>query len=128
MIENLLDAAITGLRYYARSGELHQPAQYRLAFRELGLAIGLHAVERMQRALDDPVQRDNSTNPNVHRQVNALMQYADLRDEIERFWLYPEHQHNDTWTEHIDINEVMLATSLAPDGLLVLLPVGDHKE
>jgi len=126
MIENLLDAAITGLRYYARSGELQQPARYRLAFRELGLAIGLHGVERMQRALDDPVQRDNSTNPNVHQQVNALMQYADLRDEIERFWLYPEH--HDTWTEHIDINEVMLATSLAPDGLLVLLPVGDHKE
>ena len=50
------------------------------------------------------------------------MQYLPLRDEIEAFWRDPEQQHAATWTEHQDINEVMLATSLAPNGNLVLLP------
>ena len=50
------------------------------------------------------------------------MQYAGLGQHIENFWRDPENQHSETWTEHRDINEVMLATSLAPDGLLVLLP------
>jgi len=44
-------------------------------------------------------------------------------DEIEAFWRDPEHQRVTTWTEHQDINEVMLATSLAPDGFLVLMPI-----
>jgi len=51
-----------------------------------------------------------------------LMQYLPLCDEIEAIWRDPEQQRAATWTEHQDINEVMLATSLAPDGLLVLLP------
>jgi hypothetical protein len=66
-------------------------AEGRLAFRELGLAIGLAAVDA----------------------------HATLRDEIVRFWLDPAQQTNDTWREHEDINEVMLATALVPDGFLV---------
>jgi hypothetical protein len=31
------------------------------------------------------------------------------------------HQAARTFTEHVDINEVMLATSLAPDGFLELV-------
>ena len=120
LLEELLDAAITGLRYYAGSGELQQPPQYRLAFRELGLAIGLHAVERMQLSLGD-MSTDNN-NPRLKAQLRELMQYAGLGQHIENFWRDPENQHTETWIEHRDINEVMLATSLAPDGLLVLLP------
>lgn len=108
MLDNLLSSALSGLRYYARSGDLHQPAQYRLAFRELGLAIGLHAVERMQHV----AQRDL---------LNALREYLSLRDEIETFWRNPKHQQSATWTEHQDINEVMLATALAPEGFLELI-------
>lgn len=120
LLEELLDAAITGLRYYAGSGELQQPPQYRLAFRELGLAIGLHAVESMQLSLEG-MSSDNN-NPRLQAQLTELMQYAGLGQHIENFWRDPENQHSETWTEHRDINEVMLATSLAPDGLLVLLP------
>ncbi len=47
LIMRLLDAALAGLRAYAGSGELQAPARYRLAFRELGLSIGLEAVKRM---------------------------------------------------------------------------------
>jgi hypothetical protein len=34
------------------------------------------------------------------------------------FWVDPGHRRAGTWVEHLDINEVMLATSLAPDGCL----------
>ena len=54
-----------------------------------------------------------------------LMQYLPLRDEIEAIWRNPEQQRAATWIEHQDINEVMLATSLVPDGFLVLLPPDD---
>ncbi|TNG02086.1 MAG: hypothetical protein EP297_01555, partial [Gammaproteobacteria bacterium] len=37
LVERLLGAAHTGLEYYAKSSELQAPAEYRLAFRELGL-------------------------------------------------------------------------------------------
>jgi len=120
LIVNLLTASLTGLRYYARSGELQQPAQYRLAFRELGLAIGLHAVESMQRAIDKEAQT-TATSPSLSELLKALMHYNSLREEIEAFWRDPEHQQSTTWTEHQDINEVMLATSLVPDGFLELL-------
>jgi hypothetical protein len=120
LLEELLDDAITGLRYYAGSGEFQQPPQYRLAFRELGLAIGLHAVERMQQSLDGTQLELN--HPGLQAQLRELMRYTGLREHIENFWLEPKHQHTENWTEHRDINEVMLATSLAPDGFLVLLP------
>jgi hypothetical protein len=107
LLERLLDAAHSGLTLYVRGGDLHLPARYRLAFRELGLAIGLHAVERMQAA--DPGQR---------AQLEALAQYLPLAGDIEAFWLDPAQQSSATWIEHQDINTVMLATSLVPDGYL----------
>ena len=111
LIEALLDATTTGMSYYTRSGEMQQPAQYRLAFRELGLAIGLHAIERFN--------QQHTNNPELQHKLRALMRYTDLRKNIENFWSDPANQ-TDTWNEHRDINEVMLATSLSPDGFLVL--------
>ena len=52
--------------------------------------------------------------------LESLSRDAGLRDEIEAFWLEPAHRQVATWTEHRDINEVMLATSLAPEGFLVM--------
>jgi hypothetical protein len=121
LLKRLLDAALTGLPYYVRSGELQLPARHRLAFRELGLAIGLHAVERMQREAGY-TGRHSDIDPQLRAQLQALMQYLPLRDEIEEFWRDPEQQRAASWMEHQDINEVMLATSLAPDGFLVLRP------
>ena len=107
-LDRLLDASLASLPRYVRSGELRGPAQYRLAFRELGLAIGLHAVKRMSQA-------EGSSD-----KIKSLRRYLPLGTDIESFWLDPAHQHADTWTEHLDINEVMLATRLAPDGFLKL--------
>jgi hypothetical protein len=122
LLERLLDDALAGLQYYARSDELHQPARYRLAFRELGLAIGLHALERLQRTVEQGAPSPPA-DPRLRARLQELMTYLPLREAIETFWRDPDNQRSDTWTEHRDINEVMLATSLAPDGFLVLLPL-----
>jgi hypothetical protein len=113
LLERLINASLSGLDRYARSGELQQPARLRLAFRELGLAIGLHAVERMHQTAKDEVLR---------KQLEVLMRYMPLREEIEVFWRNPANQRTSAWTDHHDINEVMLATTLMPEGFLMLQP------
>jgi len=120
LLETLLTASLAGLRDYARGGDLRLPAEYRLAFRELGLAIGLHAVRLMCQAAESDA---NQCFPGsgVRTLLQALMQYAPVSEDIESFWRNPEHRRARTWSEHLDINEVMLATSLAPEGFLVLL-------
>lgn len=119
LLETLLTAALTGLRHYARSGEWQQPSGYRLAFRELGLAIGLHALAEMART-----EKDRPDHPAASAGTRALIReatdYMPLRDSIETWWRNADHRDNDTWAEHRDINEVMLATALKPGGFLGL--------
>jgi hypothetical protein len=118
LLQDLLEAALTGLRHFSRRGELSRPATTRLAFRELGLAIGLQAVERLAEATEGPPR-----SPEVQRRLEDLMRHASLRAEIETFWLDAEHRRVSSWTDHRNINEVMLATSLAPEGCLALPPI-----
>ena len=106
LIITLLGAALVGLQEYPRQPDLRLPAGQRLAFRELGLAIGLAAVGLM-----------DETTAGVR---GRFARYAALRAEIESFWLSPVHRQTRTWLDHEDINDVMLATSLAPEGFLVL--------
>jgi hypothetical protein len=121
LLETLLVASLAGLQYYATSGELEPPAGHRLAFRELGLAIGLHAVRLMGEAVNrDPTQSSMTTGERLL--LRKLMQYMPVGEKIESFWRTPEHRRSLTWSEHRDINEVMLATSLVPEGFLVLPP------
>jgi hypothetical protein len=56
----------------------------------------------------------------LHSRIDSLIQYAPLGDAIESFWLEPANRQASTWREHRDINLVMLATSLAPEGYLTL--------
>ncbi len=109
----MLEAAFAGLRYFAASGELRQEADYRLGFRELGLAIGLHAIEWM---------RDSSAGaaPETRDTLQALARFLPLAEEIEGFWLQERNREASTWSGHRDINEVMLATALHPEGYLRL--------
>jgi hypothetical protein len=100
----LLDAATVGLDAYAASGELRRPASHRLAFRELGLAIGLSTLEQTTAA--------------------AAGRHAPLRAGLVSFWLRPEHRQTEGWTSHQDINDVMLATALRPEGFLTRWPPG----
>lgn len=113
LVEVLHEAALVGLRQYVDQPDLRLPASRRLAFRELGLAIGLATLERDQW----PAERGA-----VGASVDRLSRFVPLRTEIEAFWLRPEHRRVDSWLEHTNINDVMLATSLQPEGFLVIPP------
>jgi len=104
----LLAAAAFGLEEYVRGGDLRRPETQRLAFRELGLAIGLAGLERMP--------------PDAKRGPAAthLAGLLPLRAEIEAFWGDERRRLSPLWREHANINDVMLAASLVPDGYLDL--------
>jgi hypothetical protein len=113
LVEALLAAALAGIRHYAHETDLRMPADGRLAFRELGLAIGLAAIEG---------NAWHGASQAVREWVDQLARYLPLRSEIESFWLQPTHRRATSWLRHADINDVMLATSLRPEGYLVLSP------
>jgi hypothetical protein len=118
LLGGLLSAAEEGLSFTSRVADWWQPASRRLAFRELGLAIGLSAVDRLRAS----AERDRHLfgSAELRAQIEALAQRAGLGAEIVSFWLRPEHQESHAWLDHRDINEVMLATSLLPEGYLVI--------
>jgi len=120
LIEVLLASALHGLSHYARQRELAQPASRRLAFREVGLPIGLRALASMRDGFGDG---PGSTRPQVKALLAQLVPHLALGASIESFWLDPVHRQPGTWIDHRDINEVMLATALLPDGFVILAPV-----
>jgi hypothetical protein len=119
LLKTLLESCLVGLASYAKMNSLHLPADYRLAFRELGLSIGMRGVERLQKLIEGKPDQFKKSRP-LRVPVRTLMQYKELTKTIEEFWLEPTSREADTWTDHGDINMVMLATSLAPDGFLTL--------
>jgi len=119
LLETLLEFSLVGLESFVRENSLKLPANYRLAFRELGLSIGLRAVEKIEELVEQkswPLHKKDS----LHSLLKALSRYGGLREIIETFWLEPINTESDSWTEHRDINSVMLATSLSSDGFLKL--------
>ena len=122
-IAALIDAAAAGLEHVARRCELQAPPSRRLAFRELGLCIGLHAVERLGGALDD--ENETRVAPGaLSKAVDRVQPLLRLSRTIEKLWLRPENRKLSVWTAHQDINDVMLAASLAPNGYLGDIPPG----
>jgi hypothetical protein len=117
LLNDILDAAWHGMAASPVRRLVTLPAGDRLAFRELGMAIGLHAVERMDRMVKKN-PGSSGIDALVMGRVERLLQHTDLRRRILSFWLEPESQKAETWSKHRDINSVMLATSLAPDGYL----------
>jgi hypothetical protein len=119
ILGKVLDAALTGLETFTADNPLKYRARQRLPFRELGLAIGLKGVEKMRLCIGE--------NPEIFaregdlwRKVDALGGYLPLAGIIERFWLDGKNREDGNWREHRDINMVMLATSLAPEGFLAI--------
>lgn len=56
--------------------------------------------------------------PGVRSSLEALSRYLPLIDAIESCWSDARQRGGAGWLAHFDINEVMLATSLAPGGFL----------
>jgi hypothetical protein len=117
LLESVVGAALPGLKSFAGSGYLQHPAEYRLAFRELGLSIGLSGVSMIQDCIMESSDR-SAGHSSLCRRVDNLLDYVPMRETIERFWLDEGNRQAVTWTEHRGINLVMLATSLAPGGFL----------
>lgn len=117
LLENVMNSALIGAESFANGETLAYPADYRLAFRELGLSIGLSAVEKMQKWIEE----NPSIFPRESRaRVEDLTGYISLRDRIEQFWMNDRNREARTWIEHREINMVMLATSLSPDSFLMI--------
>ena len=119
LLDWLLAAAAGGLRRYLNEPDHRGPASGRLAFRELGLAIGLSAIQQLAAQA-----RGGSFHglDAARSALQSLAQEAGTREEIESFWLDPGNRRAPSWQEHLDINEVMLATALVPHGFLGLPP------
>ncbi|MBD3215924.1 MAG: hypothetical protein GF311_25155 [Candidatus Lokiarchaeota archaeon] len=83
-IDTIIEAVKFGIQYF-------NPNAHSLAFRELGLAIGVDAAKRM----------------------NRLKQYWNISEKLNTYWV-----NHRKWEAHRDINQVMLATSLNPNQFL----------
>jgi hypothetical protein len=119
LLEPLLAASLAGLRAYVAGPDLRAPVDRRLPFRELGLAIGLSAVSRM--AEDTSRESVRFTGSATARAIlDESVRYLPLRTHIEAAWLPDAHRATRVWREHEDINDVMLATALVPEGFLTL--------
>jgi hypothetical protein len=117
LLAALLRHAAAGLGAYVAQGSHRLPAAQRLAFRELGLAIGLQAVPRIAAACrqDDAARHEAAP---VELLLRPLAAQAALVDALVHDWLQPEHQATPAWRQHRDIDEVMLASALVPEGCL----------
>ena len=76
----------------------------------------MRAVERLRGSIDE--KPDLLDEKSLHPWMEGLMRHAVLGEEIEWFWLERENREIESWRGHRDINMVMLATCLVPDGYL----------
>lgn len=89
----------------------------RLAFRELGLALGFQAVDRLERMARLPAT-DAIEAASLARDLEALARHQPVGTSIVEFWSRPASRTASTWREHRDISDVMWVTSLVPDAFL----------
>jgi hypothetical protein len=117
LLINVLDSALAGLHSFTKSGALLFPAGNRIPFREFGLSTGLKAIEAIAAWFgedsDPPIFKNR-----IKRQIESFSRYAPLSSEIEHYWMDERNRKAATWVRHREINMVMLATSLEPEGLL----------
>ncbi|MHC1628115.1 MAG: hypothetical protein ACXQTI_04705 [Candidatus Nezhaarchaeales archaeon] len=110
LINPVLEASYVSLRACLPKDFIYLPASSRLAFRELGLAIGLHAIEKLKN-MSEKLAIPQSL-------LEGILKFMPLANRIEEFWLNPKNQEANSWLMHRNINMVMLATSLIPNGYL----------
>ncbi len=115
LLESILGSALPGIGFFRESRSLQLPAGRRLAFRELGLSAGLRGVEY----LNEQVRNNPGKFTRAHTHfLRSLGEYVPLAEAIEEFWINGRNREAGTWTDHREINMVMLATSLVPQGFI----------
>lgn len=120
LLDQLLADSAEGLARYTATRTSEGARNHRLAFRELGLAIGLQAI--------DVIRHEVQSRPYTFRGCNRLWaalerleHFKPLATDLTHLYVEAAHQADPGWRESRNINEVMLATSLLPAGYLVLL-------
>jgi hypothetical protein len=108
LLEAIVAAVEAGIPQFLKSGTLRDPPAMRLAFRELGLAIGLQTLGALGAALRHSGRLNNSIGTALRR----LMSIRELERALVEFWSLPRNQTEPSWLDHRDINEVMLATAI----------------
>ena len=114
-LEKVLGSSLDGLKILPGKGTLTLPAESRLAFRELGLSIGLSGMQNISGYLNTQPATSKDPLRDLNREITGR---TPIKDMIEQFWMDPRHQKSASWNDHRWINQVMLATSLAPDAFL----------
>jgi hypothetical protein len=117
LLEDVMQGAGDGLKIMLKTGYLKRPAEHRLAFRELGLAIGLRTVPIIARAFQNE-RTAFGNRPSLFLLIDPILSYERLSDDIIGLWLPYAENPNESWRAHQDINEVMLATAIAPSTFL----------
>lgn len=115
ILDKILQSSLIGLKSYNSTGQLSLSPDYRLAFRELGLSIGLKGLEIMEVCFEDHPGIFTSAHKDI---IKQLGNYQPISKAIHEFWSDPLNKQTDSWNEHRDINTVMLATSLYPKEFL----------
>ena len=123
LLETLLYCCGHGLSRFVRAQPLAEASSNRLAFRELGLAIGLKAVPAIALKITEHGNYFEKTE-HLLRAIDLLQRHALMGDEIIGAWLPHAEQQDKNWRSHQDINEVMLSTALIPNTFLSI--GGDH--
>lgn len=100
-------AAVSSLETASARLDPDMDAGSRLAFRELGLALGIRGAQRVEPGADLPDEW----------RAGAEARVA-LAEALESFWSRPASRTVRSWTDHRDINDVTLALALSPEGYL----------
>ncbi|MEN6553378.1 MAG: hypothetical protein ABFC34_10905 [Methanobacterium sp.] len=115
LLKTIIDSSLPCLGSFVAGNSLDLPGGYRLAFRELGLSIGLKGVEKLHGLIKE---NPDLFNTSMQQRVESFLRYKPTGESIDQFWINDENRKYSSWTDHKDINMVMLATSLAPDEFL----------
>jgi hypothetical protein len=108
LMGRILSGVVRGLRFLLEGRGLDGPAEHRLAFRELGLAIGLNRLAMIADVADESPALAGQAG----RYLAALARSVPVGEHIVSFWSDERNRRSPSWTDHRDINEVMLATAL----------------
>jgi hypothetical protein len=115
LVEAMLEAALEGLKAHLRRGGTLDPVERRLAFREAGLVMGLQAAVSMGDCPAPPGGGKRRSNL-----LQALAGHSHLTDDLLALWLDGAGAARVEQGEHRDLDEVMLASALIPEGVLGL--------
>jgi len=108
IIADVLAGASAGLRQYLRCDPFAAPASQRLAFRELGLAIGIQTLPVLAATGRNAPSLVKAVGPHL----TSLQTLAHHEQQLVAYWSERSRRSGSLWQEHRDINDVMLATAL----------------